>query len=229
MCQNIISFHDKNLKVVIIGRIKDTLNYEKALHTMGVSYLTTMDMGRLSEYDALLLPGGGDITPAFFGQKNQGSKNIDIELDITQLQALDLFVKWKRPVFGICKGAQIINVFFGGTIIQDLPQAKQHAWNEKDSIHSSHALPESVLFSLYGEHFNINSAHHQGIGALGHDLSVIQTSDDNVIEGIIHNTLPIIGVQWHPERLFDYPSPANTVNGSLLFSYFISLFKSAGI
>ncbi len=217
------------LKVVIVGRIKDTVNYEKALHTMGVSYLTTMDMGRLSEYDALLLPGGGDITPAFFGQKNQGSKNIDIELDITQLQALDLFVKWKRQVFGICKGVQIINVFFGGTIIQDLPQAKQHAWDEKDSVHSSNALPGSVLSSLYGERFNINSAHHQGIGELGHDLTVIQTSDDNVIEGVIHNTLPIIGVQWHPERLFDYPSSNDTVDGSILFSYFISSCKSAGI
>ena len=229
MCQNINSSHHKISNVAIVGRIKDTVNYEKALHTIGVSCLTTMDIGRLSEYDALLLPGGGDITPAFFGQKNQGSKNIDIELDITQMQALDLFVKWKRPVFGICKGVQVINVFFGGTIIPDLPQARQHAWIEKDQVHSSHAVPESVLFTLYGEHFNINSAHHQGIGTLGHDLTVIQTSDDNVIEGIIHNTLPIIGVQWHPERLFDYPSPDDTVNGSLLFSYFISSFESAGI
>ena len=81
-----------DLKVAIVGRAKDTVNYEKALTSMGVSCLTTMDLAHLSEFDALLLPGGGDITPAFFGQKNQGSRNMDTELDIIQLQALDFFV-----------------------------------------------------------------------------------------------------------------------------------------
>lgn len=228
MCQNNLLHYDKNIKVVIIGRAKDTVNYEHALKTMGICSLTTLDVGHLTDYDALLLPGGGDITPAFFGQKNQGSKNIDIELDITQLQALDLFVKWKRPVLGICKGIQIINVYFGGTIIQDLPQASRHAWNNADRVHDSAALADSPLFTLYGEHFTVNSAHHQGIDTLGRELSVIQTTEDGVIEGIIHPDLPIIGVQWHPERLFNYPSPNHTVDGRLLFSYFLSLCSFAG-
>ena len=92
------------LKIAIVGRSKDTANYEHALHAMGAEYLTTMNLGCLEDCQGLLLPGGGDITPAFFGQKNQGSKNIDTELDIIQLQALEFFSKRKRPVFGICKG-----------------------------------------------------------------------------------------------------------------------------
>lgn len=205
-------------KVVIVGRSKDTANYEKMLKAMGVSYLTTMDSGRLPEFDALLIPGGGDITPAFFGQRNQGSRNIDIELDITQLQALDLFVKWKRPVLGICKGMQIINVFFGGTLIQHIKESEHHSWNNGDKVHPTTALGDSYLAHLYGECFSTNSAHHQAIGILGHDLHIIQTADDGIIEGIVHNTLPVLGVQWHPERI-----PTYIADGRRIFSYFLSL------
>lgn len=229
MYQDNILPYRGDLKVAIVGRAKDTVNYEKALTSMGVSCLTTMDLAHLSEFDALLLPGGGDITPAFFGQKNQGSRNMDTELDIIQLQALDFFVKREYPVLGICKGIQIINVYFNGTIIQDLKQAPHHAWDNGDKVHSSAALPDSLLFSLYGRRFNVNSAHHQGIGKVGHSLSVIQTSDDNIIEGIVHDTLPVIGVQWHPERLFDDSASGSTVDGRLLFSYFLSLCDTAGV
>lgn len=206
------------LKVAIVGRSKDTGNYEKALDAMGVSCQTTMDSGRLSEFDALLLPGGGDITPAFFGQKNQGSRNIDVELDITQLQALDLFVKWKRPVLGICKGMQIINVFFGGTIIQHIKESEHHAWDNGDKVHPTTVLPDSYLAYLYSDSFSVNSAHHQAIGMLGRNLRIIQTADDGIAEGIIHDTLPILGVQWHPERI-----PSGIADGTCIFSYFLSL------
>lgn len=216
-------------KVVIIGRSKDTLNYEKALQETGATCLTTMDLGRLSEFDALLLPGGGDITPAFFGQRNQGSKNIDIELDITQLQALDIFVKWKRPVLGICKGMQVINVYFGGTIIQHIKEAEQHAWDNGDKIHPTAILPGSSLSALYGSTMITNSAHHQAIGTLGKGLFVIQHAADGIIEGMVHETLPILGVQWHPERQFHSSAQQNMGSGRLLFSYFLSLSPSAGI
>lgn len=216
-------------KVVIIGRNKDTANYEKALGETGAAFLTTMDIGRLSEFDALLLPGGGDITPAFFGQRNQGSKNIDIELDITQLQALELFVRWKRPVLGICKGMQVINVYFGGTIIQHIKESGQHAWAEGDKVHPTSILPGSYLATLYRDTMLTNSAHHQAVGILGKGLFAIQHAADGIIEGIAHETLPILGVQWHPERQFSPSSDSLLGSGRLLFSYFLSLCSPAGI
>ena len=218
----------RNIKIVIIGRNRDTINYEKALAALGIEALTTMDLGKLTEFNGLLLPGGGDITPAFFGQKNCGSRNIDVELDITQLQALDLFIKWKKPVLGICKGLQVINVYFGGTVIQDLLQADAHRYKDADQIHVTTALSDSIMEKLYGKNFLTNSAHHQGIGMLGHGLTVIQTAGDGVIEGALHNTLPIIGVQWHPERLFSSPSLEHTADGRLIFSYFLSLCRETG-
>lgn len=226
--------YSSDLKIVVLGRSKDTANYEKALQAMGVGYTVTMDLGKLPDYDALLLPGGGDITPAFFGQKNHGSKNIDIELDITQLQALDAFVKWEKPVLGICKGMQVINVFFGGTITQHIKESPGHAWENGDKIHSTSVQPDSFLGKLYGERMITNSAHHQAIDRLGRNLRTVQTSDDGIIEGIAHKWLPILGVQWHPERQFFHSpccpqvrEPADEpADGKILFSYFLSLCSS---
>ena len=218
-------------KIAIVGRSRDTANYENALGSMGADFLTTMDTGGLAGFDGLLLPGGGDITPAFFGQKNQGSKNIDVELDILQLQALELFLTWKRPVFGICKGMQVINVCLGGTIIQHIKESGRHAWDNGDKLHPTRIQPDSFLAALYGTRSLTNSAHHQAVGTLGRGLTVIQTADDGIIEGIAHNSLPVAGVQWHPERMFpDFtrhmPADQTPADGRLLFSYFLSLCAS---
>lgn len=227
-------YYSTGIQIAVVGRSKDTLNYEKALDAMGIRYLTTMDPGKLPDMDALLLPGGGDITPAFFGQKNHGSRNIDIELDIIQLQALDIFYKAQKPVLGICKGMQIINVYFGGTITQHIKESPRHAWENGDKLHSTSMRENSFLGKIYGKSMITNSAHHQAIDRLGRELRVIQTADDGIIEGIVHDKLPILGVQWHPERQFfsqgNCPFASNPADepadGRLLFSYFLSLCPS---
>jgi len=214
-----------NINAVIAGRPEYTTNYEKALDYFKVKTCTSLSPGTIKNGDVLILPGGGDITPAFFGEKNKGSYNIDTELDILQLQALDFYVSHGKPVLGICKGMQLINIYFGGTIIQNLPTADSHAYNNGDLIHSSFTVENSTLRKLYGERFNINSAHHQGIGKTGKNLTVSQIAEDNVIEGIEHAYLPIIGVQWHPERIFENTPKKTTINGSLIFQEFLSRSK----
>ena len=226
-------FYPPDLKIAIAGRRKDTENYEKALQEMRVSFTVTMDSGCLSDFHGLLLPGGGDITPAFFGQKNHAPK-YRYGTGYHTAAVPGAFCKMEKPVLGICKGMQIINVFFGGDILQHIPESPRHAWDGNDKIHPTLIQPDSFLAKLYGSHMITNSAHHQSIGKPGRELHIIQHADDGVPEGIDHTSLPILGVQWHPERQFanfrSVHSPAKTdlptaepADGKILFSYFLSL------
>lgn len=190
------------MKIAIIGRKKDTVNYEAFFSKMPAHAVTTLFLGDLAACDAVVLPGGGDITPAFFGERSSGSKNIDTELDILQFQALDFCLLHQIPVMGICKGMQIINVAFGGTILQDLPTADIHRYNGADQHHETVIAPGSFLHDLYGEKMIVNSAHHQGLKLVGRELVPIQwCPSDRCIEAIVHESLPVFGLQWHPERL----------------------------
>lgn len=193
-----------------------------------------------ARWDALVLPGGGDIDPALLPGNpppDPRCHDIDPELDRRQLALLELFVQKRKPVLGICKGMQLICLYFGGGLSQHLPTAETHRYKECDQFHPTHAARGSFLFDLYGGRFAVNSAHHQGVlvpdsaytsdcpvpslpgraqlfsagspqsaasllsSAHPFPLSVIQTAEDGVAEGLVHKTLPIIGLQWHPERL----------------------------
>ncbi|MBD5528700.1 MAG: C26 family cysteine hydrolase domain-containing family [Lachnospiraceae bacterium] len=214
------------MKVGIVGRKNDTGNYEAFLDRHQVSHLTSLSTSDLSTCQGLLFPGGGDITPAFFGERDRGSRSIDTELDILQLQALEYGVQNGLPILGICKGMQIINVGLGGSIIQDLPTADCHRYLGADQYHGVYNLTGSFLQRLYGETMMVNSAHHQGLGKLGTGLQVISRCPlDQCVEAVCHESLPIIGVQWHPERL----DPAKTeIRGTALLSYFLSLAREEG-
>lgn len=189
-------------KIAIAGRIKDTGNYERALDALSIPCKTTLVLSEIRACDGLLLPGGGDITPAFFGQKNAGSKNIDTELDIIQLQALEQALHYEKPILGICKGMQIINVFFGGTIVQHMKDHKIHEYRNGDQKHETTIVPKTFLHNIYGDNLTVNSAHHQCLDKLGNNLLLAQyAAPFPTPEAIFHKKLPVYGVQWHPERL----------------------------
>lgn len=210
------------MKIGIVGRKKDTGNYEAFLERNNVLYLTSLSISDLSTCQGLLFPGGGDITPAFFGEHDRGSRSIDTELDILQLQALEYGVQGRLPILGICKGMQIINVGLGGSIIQDLPTADCHRYLGADQYHGVYNATNGFLHGLYGDTMIVNSAHHQGLGKLGKGLRAVSHCPlDGCVEAVCHESLPVIGVQWHPERL----DPSKTeIRGTALLTYFLSLF-----
>lgn len=198
-------------------------NYADVLSALGALPVGVGADVDAAGFDGLLLPGGGDIAPSRYGQADAGCVYVDPALDDMQFAALNAFVKAGKPVLGICRGHQLINVYFGGTLIQHLAQAAAHSrgGGSEDKVHATTAAPGSALYNLYGAAFPVNSSHHQGVDRLGEGLAVTQRSDDGVIEGMAHEHLPILCVQWHPERMCLAHARTDTVEGSAVVGYFL--------
>lgn len=211
------------MRILISGIPDLAKNYTAALRRLGAEAHVCLRPDSVSDYNGLLLPGGGDMDPAFFGENNCGSVNIDPALDQAQLSSLDAFLRLNKPVLGICRGMQLLNVYFGGSILQDLPTASVHAWNGNDQVHPVQCVSGSVLGRLYGPSCLVNSAHHQGLGRLGSNLKVTQTAPDGVIEAVEHTKKPVLGVQWHPERTGSLPRQPGLADGNRLIQYFLTL------
>ena len=215
------------MKKVALAGTESLTNYIDALKENDIEVIATLDVDEAIKCDGLLLPGGGDIDPVYYGEEMNGSDEPDRELDKAQRDILDAFVKAKKPILGICRGMQLINIYFGGSLHQDLVTRDIHTRkNGNDSIHSVKSVEEGNLFEkFYGKTFNINSAHHQGTKKLGKGLKEVLRSDDGVCEAVIHEELPIIATQFHPERMSYKQRRDDAVVGEEIFEYFKSLLK----
>lgn len=174
-------------------------------------------------FDGLLLPGGIDLNPVHYGEEAIPATEYNDALDALQLDAFRRFLAAGLPVFGICRGHQLINVALGGSLIQDLPTAAAHKRNaaDEDSVHLCVAEAGSRIAGLYGERFAVNSSHHQGVARPGSGLRVVLRAEDGVAEALEHESLPVWSVQFHPERMCFDRARADTVDGSLLFRFFL--------
>lgn len=212
-------------KIFIAGEVSQTINYVNACISCGTIPVVSLSLQDAAECNGLILPGGGDIEPSLFGQKPNGAREIDETLDRFQIKACEYFMEQRKPILGICKGIQIINVTLGGDVIQDLPTAKAHSLGKTNGLHHNSSVPYSFIDLLYGPSFYTNSTHHQAVGKLGKHLIAAQHADDGCIEALYHDSLPIIATQWHPERMgFSLKRP-DGVNGELIFSFFLDLFR----
>jgi len=163
----------------------------------------------------LLLPGGGDIDPSFYGEENRHSQNIHPSRDRLEIEVFHRFLKARKPILGICRGIQVMNVALGGTLIQDLISEagifghSLPASPDRDTYHLIEIAETSFLFIWLNESsLVVNSHHHQAIGKLAPDLQVSARSLNGVIEAVESHIYPnLLGVQWHPERLpFSHPA-----------------------
>lgn len=163
----------------------------------------------VSSLDGLILQGGADIDPRTYGQEPTHTAGpVDALRDRFELALVRGFVAAGKPVFGICRGHQLINVAFGGTLFQDL-QADGvtsahhvHADAYDEHGHGLHVDRESWLASIYPDSISarVNSIHHQAIARLGDGLVAEAWAEDGVIEAIrASGHTFVVGVQWHPE------------------------------
>ena len=159
--------------------------------------------------DGLILQGGADIDPRHYGEEPTHTIGaIDATRDRFELELLRAFAAAGKPVFGICRGMQLINVAYGGTLYQDLcadgatTALHVHADVYDEHAHDLRMQPGSWLAAIYGGQISgrINSLHHQGVKVLGKDLVAEAWSEDGVIEAIRGTGDNfIVGAQWHPE------------------------------
>lgn len=209
---------------ILLSRGSSAENYINALEGIGAEGIAYYLPEAVTNYDGLILCGGGDIDPKYYGEDIDGSKGIDAERDAAEFALLKAFVEKGLPVLGICRGCQLINVYFGGSLYQHLPMASLHvSVDGADSVHNITATEGSVLNSLYGEAFSVNSSHHQAVKELGKGLRATAFWNGEYIEAHEHKTLPIFSVQFHPERMCFAKARPDTVNGAEIFKHFISV------
>lgn len=185
-------------------------NYFAALEKLGAEGFMSLEPADMENADGLILPGSSqDMNPKLWGEEDQCSNDINDELDEAQWEILDAAIAQRKPVLGICRGMQFINVYFGGTLIQNLTEADAHKAAEDgqpDNYHMVFNSDGKFMKELFGSLSNVNTRHHQGVGRLGDEMEVaaLWVSDFGfpTPEAICHKELPITGVQWHPERMF---------------------------
>ena len=199
-------------------------NYVKALTAAGMEPVVSDTLAPAAGCAGLLLPGGYDSDPALYGQENVACRNIDRDRDEKELALLHYFCCARKPVLGICRGCQLMNFALGGDLIQDLPTKEHHVdLEDKDQLHETEVAPDAFLAALYGRRAVVTSAHHQAVGRLGVGLRAVAWAPDGVVEAIAHVSLPLWGVQWHPERQAFERARLGAADGAKLFGAFCAL------
>ncbi len=189
----------------------------------------------LSEMDGIVLQGGSDLAPETYGEQPVGQWRGDAYRDQYELRILDHAIKNSKPVFGICRGLQLMNVYFGGTLYQDTltqnPNVGDHRSAQLyDTIkHPIDFVENSFLARLYQGITDpqVNTVHHQSIKDLGRDLEVYARSPDGIIEAFGYTKEPegkVMGVQWHPE--FSPTLGNEVIDADILYNAFLEHAKS---
>ena len=214
----------------------------------GSHTVTGMDAALVSECNAVVIPGGlPDVDPSYWRENNTGCKVIDTELDRKQMAVIETAVAQKKPIFGICRGMQLVSVWFGATMIQDIKSGESHRYDPKAvKAHKVLSVPGSFAQQLYGSSVTVNSAHHQALRTIPIELRAAQLwcADEGrasgllssaslgqlrefdsgcIAETVYHESYPFIGTQWHPELCGVWPG--SKADAMVLADYFLRLIK----
>ena len=150
----------------------------------------------------LLLSSGNNIGPLRIKENNFNISDVSVERDETERKLIDYALKNKIPILGVCRGMQMLNIYFGGQLERDLSpfysEKKAHV-TEKHMLRIENKSLQGILKS---NHFFTNSYHNQAVSLKGiaKELKSFATADDIIVEGFYHPKHHVIGIQWHPER-----------------------------
>jgi putative glutamine amidotransferase len=158
----------------------------------------------LAAIQGVLLTGGGDLDPALYGQEpHPATRPPDHQRDHFELALARAAIARGAPVLGICRGIQVLVVALGGDLVQDIAGHSRDDAKDRP-VHPVRLQPGSGLAALYGsDGIEVNSTHHQAAGCLAGGLAVVGRAADGIVEGVeLPSAAWVIGVQWHPERLW---------------------------
>ncbi len=178
------------------------------------------NLAELSACDALLLSGGHDVDPRLYGgpESHPAITDVDRKRDDFERRALKIALKNEVPVLGICRGMQLANVYFGGTLLPDIQEAgyeNHRSGKDAERRHEIVVDKQSSFFALVGTPSGeVNTSHHQSVDRPGKGLRIAARSGDGVIEAMEYDVNTPGGffllVQWHPERMKDIGNPFTT-------------------
>ena len=199
--------------------------YVFSLHRAGAKILwIEMDDPQLAEKvrscDGLLMPGGDDSDPSRYGAERHEKCGVSSALrDDAEWKLLEAFLPTGKPVLGICRGCQFLNVYLGGTLHQHIENHSDFKSRGK-GCHKAHIVPGSKLSGLLpSSEVRVNSLHHQAVDQLGKGLAVSARAEDGTVEAIELTDHPFcVAVQWHPEHL-----SARRPDQQKIFDHFVSL------
>jgi putative glutamine amidotransferase len=187
----------------------DVRNYEAIINSGGCPIILaeTSDENTLDDYissiEGLLLTGGGDIDPEYYGEKMDGSIRVDERRDAFELLLYKKAMEKGIPILGICRGVQIINVAAGGTLNQHIEHHNRKDSDGNQRFHNVNITPNTSFHRIFGvPALETNTVHHQSVKATAPGFRVSAVSGDGTIEAIESEKGFVIGVQWHPEELY---------------------------
>ena len=215
MSINAVSYSMK--KIFIYGEENTFVNYKNALEKVGAKAIISTDIQKARDCDGLLLAGGGDVSPCFYSAKEKNCRSVDLVRDVNEQYLIALFERRNTPIMGVCRGLQILNVYFSGTLAQSIEKKHLH-YNEKHDVFHP-IINSGFMRDVLGKNIIVNSCHRQQTDVSGKRLRALSVSPDGVIEGLYLPRSRIFGVQFHPERPFEN----GNADGIKLYEYFLTL------
>lgn len=222
-------FSLKNIAIVHNNQNVNSIEMFLADNNVAINNIDTSRMDtdmckrKVEEADGVIFAGGNDFDPDIYGGDRSLVEEYSREDDEKSLAILDYAIGLEKPILGICRGMQLINIYYGGSLYDDLGSQFSkdiiHRGSDKTLSYHEVDLSEGSSLSkiLHSDRIEVNSYHHEGIKDLAEGLSVSATSDDGLIEAIENPYYPyMLGVQWHPELSYE-----NDKNSKRIFKDFV--------